>query len=59
LVKARERIYCEHFWDDCAADKTRSVSEEERQLYAASYTRDTGIRAGFQYFKTFEQDANE
>lgn len=59
LVKGRERIYFEHFWNDFAADETRSVPEADRQLYAAAYARDNGIRAGFEYFKSFEQDAKD
>jgi len=59
LVKGRERIYFEHFWNDFAADKNKSVPEADRRLYAAAYARDNGVRAGFQYFKTFEQDAKD
>ena len=59
LVKGRERIYFEHFWNDFAADRTKSVPEADRQLYAAAYARDEGMRAGFQYFKAFEQDAKD
>ena len=59
LVKDRERIYFEHFWNDFAADKTKSVSEADRRLYAAGYARDDGMRAGFEYFKAFEQDAKD
>ena len=59
LVKGRERIYFEHFWNDFAADKTRSVSETDRRIYTAAYARDNGMRAGFQYFKRFEQDAKD
>ncbi len=50
LVKGRERIYFEHFWNDFAADRTKSVSEADRQLYAAAYAHDNGMRAGFEYF---------
>lgn len=57
LVKGRERIYFEHFWNDFAADKTKSVPEADRRIYAAAYARANGMRAGFEYFKTFEQDA--
>jgi pimeloyl-ACP methyl ester carboxylesterase len=57
LVKGRERIYFEHFWNDFAADRTKSVPEADRQLYAAAYAKDNGIHAGFEYFRTFEQDA--
>src|SRR6202043_3351630 len=59
LVKGRERIYFEHFWNDFAADKTRSIPEADRQLYAAAYARDDGMRAGFELFKNFEQDAKD
>jgi pimeloyl-ACP methyl ester carboxylesterase len=46
LVKGRERIYFEHFWNDFAADRTKSVPEADRQFYAAAYARDDGTRAG-------------
>jgi pimeloyl-ACP methyl ester carboxylesterase len=59
LVKGRERIYFEHFWNDFAADRTKSVPEVDRQFYAAAYARDDGMRAGFEYFKNFEQDAKD
>ena len=59
LVKGRERIYFEHFWNDFAADKTKSVPEADRRVYAAAYARANGMRAGFEYFKTFEQDAKD
>lgn len=57
LVKGRERIYFEHFWNDFAADPKLSVSEVDRQIYAKSYAQEGGMRAGFEYFKNFEQDA--
>jgi pimeloyl-ACP methyl ester carboxylesterase len=59
LVKGRERIYFEHFWNDFAADRTKSVPEADRRIYAAAYARADGMRAGFEYFKTFEQDAKD
>jgi pimeloyl-ACP methyl ester carboxylesterase len=59
LVKGRERIYLDHFWNDFAADRTRSVPEADRRFYAAAYARANGIRAGFEYFKNFEQDAKD
>ena len=48
LVKGRERIYLEHFWNGFAADPKRSVSEADRQIYANAYALDGGMRAGFQ-----------
>jgi pimeloyl-ACP methyl ester carboxylesterase len=57
LVAGRERIYFEHFWNDFAADRTRSVPEADRRLYAAAYAEPGGMRAGFEIFHAFEQDA--
>lgn len=59
LVEGRERIYFEHFWNDFAADRTRSISEADRQFYAAQYAQPGGMRAGFEYFRNFEQDAKD
>jgi pimeloyl-ACP methyl ester carboxylesterase len=58
LVDGRERIYFEHFWNDFAADKSRSISEADRNFYAQSYAQPGGMRAGFEYFKAFEYDAS-
>jgi pimeloyl-ACP methyl ester carboxylesterase len=57
LVDGRERIYFEHFWNDFAANPNHSVSEVDRQLYAASYAQPGAMRAGFEVFRAFEQDA--
>ena len=59
LVKGRERTYFEHFWNDFAADRTRSVPEADRAFYAASYAYNDGMRAGFEYFRNFERDAQD
>jgi pimeloyl-ACP methyl ester carboxylesterase len=59
LVQGRERVYLEHFWNDFAADRTRSVSEADRQLYAKQYARPGGMAASFEVFRAFEQDAHE
>lgn len=59
LVDGRERIYFEHFWNDFAADRSRSIPEADRQFYAAEYARPGGMRAGFEYFRNFEQDAKD
>src|SRR6202022_4662805 len=57
LVAGRERIYFEHFWNDFAADRTHSLSENDREFYAASYAQPGGMHSGFEYFNTFPQDA--
>jgi len=59
LVTGRERIYFEHFWNDFAADRTRSVPEGDRRIYADAYARPGGMRAGFEIFRAFERDAQD
>ncbi|MGH6814981.1 MAG: alpha/beta fold hydrolase, partial [Hyphomicrobiaceae bacterium] len=59
LVAGRERIYFEHFWNDFAADPKRSVPEADRRFYAAAYARPDGMRAGFEVFRAFPQDAKD
>ena len=57
LVAGRERIYLEHFWNDFAADRTHSVPEHDRRIYAQAYAKPGHMRAGFEVFKAFEKDA--
>ena len=59
LVTGRERIYFEHFWNDFAADRTRSVPEGDRRIYTDAYARPGGMRAGFEIFRAFERDAQD
>jgi pimeloyl-ACP methyl ester carboxylesterase len=57
LVKGRERIYFEHFWNDFAADKTHSIPEADRRAYTQAYARPGRMAAGFAYFAAFPQTA--
>lgn len=59
LVKGRERIYFEHFWNDFAADPKHSVPEADREFYTAAYAKPGRMRAGFEYFHAFTQDAQD
>lgn len=59
LVAGRERIFLEHFWNDFAADKTRSISEEDRIAYTAAYSAPGRMRAGFAYFQSFPATARD
>jgi pimeloyl-ACP methyl ester carboxylesterase len=59
LVHGRERIYFEHFWNDFAANPAHSIPERDRRFYAKAYARPGGMRAGFEYFRAFEKDAEE
>src|SRR5271163_1278099 len=59
LVKGRERIYFDYFWNDFAADKTHSIPEADRAAYAAAYARPGRMRAGWAYFVSFQQAATD
>ena len=59
IVRGRERTYFEHFWNDFAADKTRSLPEADRQAYTTAYARPGRMRAGWAYFVSFQQAARD
>ena len=59
LVKGRERIYFEHFWNDFGADPKHSVPEADRVFYAKAYAKPGHMAAGFEVFHAFEQDAKD
>jgi pimeloyl-ACP methyl ester carboxylesterase len=59
LVRGRERTYFEHFWNDFAADKTHSIPEADRVAYTAAYARPGRMRAGWEYFVSFQQAAKD
>jgi pimeloyl-ACP methyl ester carboxylesterase len=59
LVEGRERTYFEHFWNDFAADSSRSIPEEDRNIYAEKYSRPGRIHAGWQYYISFQKAALE
>src|SRR6267378_559796 len=59
LVAGRERTYFEHFWNDFAADPNHSVPEADRRFYAEAYAQPGRMRAGFEVFRAFEQDAKD
>jgi pimeloyl-ACP methyl ester carboxylesterase len=59
LVKGRERIYFEHFWNDFAADGKKSVSEADRQFYVSKYALPGAMKSGMEVFRNFDQDAKD
>jgi len=59
LVSGREKIYFDYFWNDLAADKTRSVPEADRKAYIAAYSRPGRMRAGWAYFSAWPQTAKD
>jgi pimeloyl-ACP methyl ester carboxylesterase len=56
LVKGRERIYLDRFWNEFSADP-KSFDEASRQHYARLYARPGAMHSGFEQFKAFDQDA--
>ena len=59
LVKGRERIYFEYFWNVLAADKTRSIPEADRRAYTEAYTKPGRMRAAWAYFASWPQLAKD
>jgi len=59
LVTGRERTYLEHFWNDFAADPQKSVSEEDREIYANAYAQPGHMAAGMEVFRAFAKDAED
>lgn len=56
LVKGRERIYLDRFWNEFSADP-KKFSEAARVHFAKLYARPGAMRAGFAQFAAFDQDA--
>jgi pimeloyl-ACP methyl ester carboxylesterase len=55
LVKGRERIYFDYFWNDFAADKNHSIPEDDRKAYVSAYSQPGRMQAGWAYFVSFQQ----
>jgi pimeloyl-ACP methyl ester carboxylesterase len=58
LVKGRERIYLDRFWNDLSANP-KSIDEETRRHYANIYARPGAMHAAFEQFAAFNQDAKD
>ena len=56
LVKGRERIYLDRFWNEFSADP-KNFDEASREHYAKLYARPGAMHSGFEQFKAFDQDA--
>lgn len=56
LVRGRERIYLDRFWNEFSADP-KSFSEASRNHYAKLYARPGAMHSGFAQFAAFDQDA--
>jgi pimeloyl-ACP methyl ester carboxylesterase len=58
LVKGRERIYLDRFWNEFSADP-KKFDEASRAHYAKLYAQPGAMHAGFEQFKVFDQDATD
>ncbi len=57
LVKGRERIYLDRFWNELSANP-KAIDEATREHYAAIYARPGAMHSAFNQFATFNtQDA--
>jgi pimeloyl-ACP methyl ester carboxylesterase len=52
LVKGRERIYLDRFWNELSADP-KTIDEQTRRHYARIYARPGAMHAAFEQFATF------
>jgi pimeloyl-ACP methyl ester carboxylesterase len=55
LVKGRERIYLDRFWNEFSADP-KKFDEASREYYAKIYAQTGRMHAAFEQFKAFDQD---
>jgi pimeloyl-ACP methyl ester carboxylesterase len=58
LVKGRERIYLDRFWNEFSADP-KNFDEASRVHYAKLYARPHAMHDGFEQFHAFDQDATD
>jgi len=59
LVAGREDAYFAYFWNDLAADKTRSLPVADREAYVAAYSRPGRMKAGWAYFASWPDTAKD
>lgn len=58
LVKGRERIYLDRFWNEFSADP-KHFDEASREHYAKLYALPNAMHDGFEQFHAFDQDAQD
>jgi pimeloyl-ACP methyl ester carboxylesterase len=56
LVKGRERVYLDRFWNELSANP-KSIGEATRRHYARLYARPKAMHCAFNQFAAFAQDA--
>ena len=58
LVKGRERIYLDRFWNEFAGDP-KKLDEAAREHYAALYALPGAMHSAFAQFRSIRQDARD
>jgi pimeloyl-ACP methyl ester carboxylesterase len=58
LVKGRERIYLDRFWNEFAGDPAK-VDEATRRYYAKIYARPGAMHSSFAQFRAIRRDAED
>jgi pimeloyl-ACP methyl ester carboxylesterase len=58
LVKGRERIYLDRFWNELSANP-KSIDDATRRHYPKIYARPGAMHAAFNQFAAFSQDAKD
>ncbi len=56
LVKGRERIYLDRFWNELSADP-KTIDEQTRRHYARLYARPHAMHDAFEQFGAFSRDS--
>ena len=56
LVQGHQGEYFDYFYDAISADPSK-ITGEARALYAQAYATDSALTAGFNWYRTFPQDA--
>src|SRR5262249_35789935 len=55
LVKGRERLFLEHFWQTLSPHP-ETFAEADRRIYAKAYAQEGAMRAAFEMFKKFDNE---
>jgi pimeloyl-ACP methyl ester carboxylesterase/quercetin dioxygenase-like cupin family protein len=58
LVKGRERILLDRFWDELSANP-KAIDEQTREHYAGLYARPGAMHSAFEQFAAFNRDASD
>jgi pimeloyl-ACP methyl ester carboxylesterase len=58
LVAGHQSAYFDFFYDRLAADPA-GVTEEARETYVDAYARTSALRAGFDWYRAFDQDEHD